>query len=140
VVEIDLDARVGLIAYGSSHAAMVEARDMLREQGIATSYCRLRALPASDEVTHFIERHQRVYVIEQNRDGQVAMLLRSSLPGALSDRLRSVAHYNGTPIAAENVIRPILGWEKSPSGPGWPTGDVERDNPKVPHAPELSPE
>ena len=140
VIDTDLNARIGLIAYGSSHAAMVEARDMLREQGVVTSYCRVRALPASDEVTHFIERHQRVYVIEQNRDGQVATLLRAALPGALADRIRSVPHYNGTPIAAENIIRPILGWEKSPSGPGWPTGDVERDNPNVPHSPELSPE
>jgi 2-oxoglutarate ferredoxin oxidoreductase subunit alpha len=140
VIEIDADARIGVIAYGSTHPAITEARDLLREQGVRTSYCRLRALPPPDEVSHFIEKHQRVYVIEQNRDGQVAALLRSSLPGALADRLRSVAHYNGTPIAAENIVRPILGWEKSPSGPGWPTGDVDRDNPKVPHEPELSPE
>ena len=69
-------AKVGLIAYGGTHWAMVEARDLLRDQGIATEYCRIRALPVSDEVAHFIERHQRVYVVEQNRDGQVASLLR----------------------------------------------------------------
>jgi 2-oxoglutarate/2-oxoacid ferredoxin oxidoreductase subunit alpha len=66
--------------------------------------------------------------------------LRSALPGALADRIRSVPHYNGTPIAAENIVRPILGWEKSPSGPGWPTGDVELDNPDVPHEQSPSPE
>ncbi len=91
-------------------------------------------MPVADEVTHFIERHQRVYVIEQNRDGQVAALLRSALPGALADRLHALRHYNGTPLAAENVVRPILGWEKSPHGPGWPTGDPDLDNPDVPHA------
>ncbi len=140
VIEGDKGAKVGLIAYGSTHPAITEARDVLRSEGVRTGYCRIRALPVADEVTHFIERHQRVYVIEQNRDGQIAALLRSSLPGALADRLRSVTHYNGTPIAAENIVRPILGWEKSPSGPGWPTGNVELDNPDVPHAPELSPE
>jgi 2-oxoglutarate ferredoxin oxidoreductase subunit alpha len=97
-------------------------------------------LPICDEVVHFIERHQRVYVVEQNRDAQVFALLRSMLPGALADRLRSIPHYNGTPIAAENIVRPILGWEKSPHGPGWPTGDVELDNPDVPHAPLPSAE
>jgi 2-oxoglutarate ferredoxin oxidoreductase subunit alpha len=140
VIEGDPTARVGLIAYGSTHPSMAEARDLLKAEGVRTEYCRLRALPPSDEVMHFIERHQRVYVVEQNRDGQVAALFRSILPGALADRLRSVPHYNGTPIAAENIVRPILGWEKNPSGPGWPTGDVELDNPDVPHAPEPSPE
>jgi 2-oxoglutarate ferredoxin oxidoreductase subunit alpha len=140
VIEGDPAAKVGLIAYGSTHPAITEARDLLRAEGVRTGYCRIRALPVADEVTRFIERHQRIYVVEQNRDGQIAALLRSSLPGALADRLRPVTHYNGTPIAAENIVRPILGWEKSPYGPGWPTGDVELDNPDVPHAPELSPE
>jgi 2-oxoglutarate ferredoxin oxidoreductase subunit alpha len=133
-------ARVGLLAYGSTHPAIVEARDLLRDQGLRSAYCRLRALPVSDDVIHFIERHERIYVVEQNRDGQVFALLRSALPGALADRLRSIPHYNGTPIAAENIVRPILGWEKSPYGPGWPTGDVELDNPDVPHENLPSPE
>ena len=140
VIEMDATARVGMITFGSTHAAAVEARDLLRSEGVRTSYCRLRALPPGDEVARFIEKHQRVYVVEQNRDGQVATLLRSALPGSLADRVRSVTHYNGTPIGADDLVRPILGWEKSPSGPGWPTGDVEIDNPDVPHAPEPSPE
>ena len=94
----------------------------------------------ADEVFNFVERHQRVYVIEQNRDGQVATLLRSSMRGSLADRLVSVTHYNGMPIAAENIVRPILSWEKHPSGPGWPTGNVERDNPAVPHDEQPSAE
>jgi 2-oxoglutarate/2-oxoacid ferredoxin oxidoreductase subunit alpha len=139
-IEGDVGAKVGLIAYGGTHWGMVEARDQLREQGIATEYCRVRALPVSDEVGHFVSRHERVYVIEQNRDGQLASILRATLSGSLADRLRSVCHYSGTPIAAANIVRPILGWEKSPSGPGWPTGNLDLDNPDVPHAPELSPE
>jgi 2-oxoglutarate/2-oxoacid ferredoxin oxidoreductase subunit alpha len=133
VIEGDPHTKVGLIAYGGTHCALVEARDQLRDEGIATSYCRIRALPVSDDVTHFIQRHLRVYVIEQNRDAQVTSLLKSNLSGALADRLIPITHYNGTPLAAENIVRPILSWEKSPSGPGWPTGDVEQDNPPVPH-------
>ncbi len=140
VIEGDTGAKVGIIAYGSSHPAIVEARDTLRDEGLSTGYCRLRALPVSDEVIHFIERHQRVYVVEQNRDGQIHTLLRSGISGSLADRLRSVTHYNGTPISAADIVRPVLGWEKSPTGPGWPTGDLNRDNPRVPHAPEPSAE
>jgi 2-oxoglutarate ferredoxin oxidoreductase subunit alpha len=131
VIDDVLGARVGLLAYGGTHWALVEARDQLRDEGIQTSYCRVRALPAADEVRHFIERHQRVYVIEQNRDAQVTSILKSTLNGALADRLIPITHYNGTPIAAENIVRPILGWEKHPSGPGWPTGNVELDNPPI---------
>jgi 2-oxoglutarate ferredoxin oxidoreductase subunit alpha len=131
---------VGVIAYGGTHWAIVEARDLLRDAGIATEYCRIRALPVADEVQHFIERHLRVYVVEQNRDAQVTTILKSTLSGALADRLVPITHYNGTPIAAENIVRPILAWEKHPSGPGWPTGNVERDNPPVPHDDQGSPE
>jgi 2-oxoglutarate ferredoxin oxidoreductase subunit alpha len=134
VNEGDVSSKVGLIAYGGTHWAVIEARDQLREQGIPTEYCRVRALPVSDEVSRFVARHERVYVIEQNRDGQLASILSATFPGSLSDRIRSVCHYNGTPIAVANIVRPILGWEKSPSGPGWPTGNVDLDNPDVPHA------
>jgi len=140
VIEGEFASRVGLIAYGSTDWAVVEARDLLREEGIETESCRIRALPIADEVSHFVERHQRVYVIEQNRDAQVTMLLRAHLSGALADRLVPIRHYNGIPIAAENIVRPILSWEKHPSGPGWPTGNVERDNPPVPHQEQPSPE
>jgi 2-oxoglutarate ferredoxin oxidoreductase subunit alpha len=133
IIEGDPGSNIGVIAYGSTHWAMVEGRDLLHDEGIATEYCRIRALPVADEVEHFIQRHLRVYVVEQNRDAQVTTILKSSIGGALSDRLVPITHYNGTPIAAENIVRPILGWEKSPSGPGWPTGDVDRDNPRVAH-------
>ncbi len=140
IIEGEVSADVGLLAYGSTHAAMAEARDQLAEQGIATAYCRIRALPVAADVVHFIERCQRVYVIEQNHDAQVTMLLKTTLRGTLADRLIPVTHYNGMPISAENIVRPILGWEKHPSGPGWPTGDVERDNPLTPHVEQPSPE
>jgi 2-oxoglutarate ferredoxin oxidoreductase subunit alpha len=113
VIEADPKARIGLIAYGSTQPAMVEARDLLREQGVPTAYLRLRALPASDEVAAFVAKYDRVYVVEQNRDGQVCALLRSTLAGHLDDLLVSVTHYNGTPIAAENIVKPVLDWERT---------------------------
>jgi 2-oxoglutarate ferredoxin oxidoreductase subunit alpha len=119
VIEEDAGAKVGLIAYGSSHWALVEARDRLRDRGFPTGYCRLRALPPDCRaVSEFIERNHRVYVIEQNRDAQVYRLLRSQLNDSLADRLFSVTHYNGTPIAAENLVKPILNWEKTFADPG----------------------
>ena len=118
VIETPAAARVGVIAYGSTHPSMIEARDMLAEQGLPTGYCRLRALPPSDEVAHFVAKYDRVYVVEQNRDGQVCTLLRGSLEGTLDDRLVSVTHYNGTPISAENITHPILDWERNFSDHG----------------------
>jgi 2-oxoglutarate/2-oxoacid ferredoxin oxidoreductase subunit alpha len=128
VVEMTPGAKVGLLAYGSTHAALVEASDTLRESGIPASYCRLRALPPGDEVSAFIAKHDRVYVVEQNRDGQVCSLLRSSLEGVLDDRLVSVTHYNGTPIAAENISAPIMDWERTFSDHGALTNDSRAED------------
>ena len=73
-------ARIGLIAYGTSHWAVVESRDQLSDEGgLPTSYLRLRGYPFPDSVAAFIEAHDRVYVIEQNRDAQMLALLRHGL-------------------------------------------------------------
>ncbi len=71
-------------------------------------YLRVRALPPSHEIAAFIERHERVYVIEQNRDGQLHAILRSELPIAAVERLRSIRHYNGVPIDASCIVQPLL--------------------------------
>jgi 2-oxoglutarate ferredoxin oxidoreductase subunit alpha len=131
VIDDQVGARAGVLAYGGTHWSVVEARDLLREAGVPTSYCRLRALPISDEVIRFIELLERVYVVEQNRDAQVTMILKSALSGDLADRLIPITHYNGTPIAAENIVRPILACEKNRSRPGWSGGDGEADNSPV---------
>lgn len=109
----DAGHAVGLIAFGSTHHAVVEARDQLAEAEVATDYCRVRALPLRAEVEAFVERHERVYVVEQNRDGQLWQLLRSELPGRLSDRLRSIRHYNGVPIDAAAISEPVLAAERA---------------------------
>ncbi len=102
--------KVGLIAFGSTHAAVVEARD-----AVAVDYMRVRALPLSDEVAAFVSRHERVYVVEQNRDGQLFDLIRLALPAELVDRVRSIRHYNGQPIPAAAIIEPLMEREAVPA-------------------------
>ena len=105
-------ARIGLIAYGTSHWAMVESRDQLRDEGgLETSYLRLRAYPFPDAVAEFIAAHDRVYVVEQNRDAQMLTLLRMDYPPALAEKLRSVLHYNGLPIDARSITDGVLSQE-----------------------------
>jgi 2-oxoglutarate ferredoxin oxidoreductase subunit alpha len=110
VVEEVEGAEVGLIAFGSTHWAMIEARDQLRAAGIPTSYLLLRALPFTPELARFVARHPRAYVVEQNRDGQMAGLIRLELPEQAA-KLRSVRHYNGMPIDANFVSEAILAAE-----------------------------
>jgi len=105
-------ATVGIIAFGSTHWAILETRDQLKAAGVTTSYLRLRAYPFSDAVAKYIARHDRVYVVEQNRDGQMLSLLRMDLDPALSTKLRSVRHYSGLPIDARSVTDSILAQEK----------------------------
>ena len=100
---------LGIISYGTSHWAVVECRDQLaREFGVETDYCRIRAFPFSDDVTAFVRRHRRVYLVEQNRDAQLASLLRLTLSGEDCGRLRSVLHYDGLPIDARSVTDAIM--------------------------------
>lgn len=106
---------VGIIAYGTTHHAVVEARDILREDGMEIDYLRVRALPLSQDVAAFIQRHERVYVIEQNRDGQLYGIMRAELPAHLLGRLHSIRHYNGVPIDARAVVDPLLANERQPA-------------------------
>jgi len=75
----------------------------------------VRALPLSPEVATFIARHKRVYVVEQNRDGQLFNILRGELPDHLISHITSVRHYNGVPIDAYAVLDPILTAERPPA-------------------------
>ena len=114
---IDESARsaVGLIAFGSTHAAVIEARETLAAAGKPVDYLRLRALPLSDEVAAFVARHDRVYIVEQNRDGQVYDLVRLALPANLVERVHSIRHYNGQPIPAVAITEPLQQMEAVPA-------------------------
>ena len=115
VLDESSKSSVGLIAFGSTHAAVVEAREALAAAGSPVDYLRLRALPLSDEVTAFVRRHERVYVIEQNRDGQVYDIVRLALPPELVGRVHSIRHYNGQPIPAAAIIEPLQQAEAVPA-------------------------
>ncbi|HEY1976659.1 MAG TPA: 2-oxoacid:acceptor oxidoreductase subunit alpha [Candidatus Baltobacteraceae bacterium] len=106
---------VGILAYGTTHHAIVEARDKLEDAGLEVDYMRVRALPLAPDVAAFVKRHERVYVIEQNRDGQLYGILRTELPPHLIGRLQSICHYNGVPIDAHAIFDPILEAERQPA-------------------------
>lgn len=104
VVENGASSRVGIIAYGSSDVAVQEARHELNKQHeLATNYLRLRAIPFTDQVKSFIGENDVIYVVEQNRDAQVANLLKTEYP-EYATRFRSVLHYNGMPIDANTIV------------------------------------
>jgi len=103
VVERAPGATTGILGFGSSHWAIVEARDVLAEDGLKTNYLLLKAYPFTKEVRSFIEACDRVYVVEQNRDGQMKSLLTMEYPD-LAMKLRSILHYDGLSIDAESIV------------------------------------
>jgi 2-oxoglutarate ferredoxin oxidoreductase subunit alpha len=103
VVDTAPGASLGIIAYGSSDMAVKEARTLLSERRMPTDYLRLRAMPIGEEVRDFVRTHRLVCVVEQNRDAQVASILRLEMPERASV-IRSVLHYSGLPIDAQSVI------------------------------------
>ncbi|MFZ0314176.1 MAG: 2-oxoacid:acceptor oxidoreductase subunit alpha [Candidatus Korobacteraceae bacterium] len=103
---------IGIIAYGTSHHALVETLDQLQaEYGVKADYLRLRAYPFTRETHEFIAAHKRVYIVDQNRDAQMLELLKLDI--AIPDivKLRSVRHYNGLPIDARSVTDEIISQE-----------------------------
>ena len=112
VVEKNPKAKIGFIGYGTSHYATEESRDQLREEtNVETSYFRLRAYPFTDDLAAFIDAHDRLYVIEQNRDAQLLQLMKLELSPARQMKLRSVLHYNGLPIDARSITDDVLAQE-----------------------------
>jgi 2-oxoglutarate ferredoxin oxidoreductase subunit alpha len=98
--------RLGIVAFGSSDGAVIEARDRLAEHGVHTDYLRLRAFPFGQEVTDFLDQHDTVFVVEQNRDAQMKSLLLLET-GNAAGKLVSILHYNGMPIPSECVVNGI---------------------------------
>jgi len=99
-------AKIGFIAYGSTDFALRESLDLIKSRyGIEADYLRLKAYPFAASVKEFVERHERVYVVEQNRDGQMASLLKLDLPARLATKFSSILHYNGWPVDAESITR-----------------------------------
>ena len=111
-VVIEGDGRVGVLAYGTTHWAVVESRDQLRhEAGLDTRYLRLRAFPFTQEVWDFVDGCDRVYVVEQNRDAQMLSLLKLKATPERVAKLRSIVYYGGLPIDGRTVTTALLAQE-----------------------------
>jgi len=105
-------SKIGIIAYGTSHWAILESRDQLRQEyNLETDYLRLKAYPFTREVHEFIEKHDRVYIVEQNRDAQMASLIKLDIKPELITRLRSIAHIHGLPLDARSVTDELMTME-----------------------------
>ena len=112
VKHIEAGSKVGSIAYGTSHWALLESCDQLREEfHVTADYLRIRAYPFNHDVHEFVKNHDRVYIVEQNRDGQMLSLLKLDLSPEQVVKLRSVRHYNGLPIDARSVTDEIISQE-----------------------------
>jgi 2-oxoglutarate ferredoxin oxidoreductase subunit alpha len=112
VLKEEKGAKVGVIAFGSSDPAMLESQQQLKnEHNLPVDYLRIRAIPFTKEVRQFVESHDRVYVVEQNRDAQLRDMLRLEMP-ELAMKLRSVRHFDGLPLDANSVTDAIKQQEK----------------------------
>ena len=99
---------VGIIYMGSMENTIQEIDDMIEQTGLKVSQCRIRAMPIHPDVESFIERHERVIVLEINRDGQLYGVLRKELPNDLASRISSVAYSDGMPPRARIYADMIL--------------------------------
>ncbi|HOV05839.1 MAG TPA: 2-oxoacid:acceptor oxidoreductase subunit alpha [Anaerolineaceae bacterium] len=111
VVDTMADAEIGIIASGSVDSAVIEARDLLLEEGKATDYLRIRGIPFSEEVKKFIDQHRVTYVVEVNRDGQLSQLLTMDFP-EVAFKLRKVAQMDGLPLPAKWIVDEIKSYEE----------------------------
>ena len=97
-------SKIGFLAYGTTDFALRESLDQIKkEYGQEVDYMRIRAYPFAHEIHDFVASHERVYVVEQDRDAQLASLLKLDLPAEQVMKLRSILHFNGLPVDARTI-------------------------------------
>jgi 2-oxoglutarate ferredoxin oxidoreductase subunit alpha len=101
------NATAGIISYGSNDPAVIEALDRLREKDVNVAYQRIRALPFSAEVGEFLAKYERIYVVENNYNGQMAQLLRMEYP-AYATRIVALANCDGLPLTARWITEAVV--------------------------------
>lgn len=111
IVDFDETKRIGIITFGTNEPAIMEARDRLSAAGIQTNYLRVRALPLAERVSEFIAQHDRVYVIENNYDGQLNQIIRMEHPEDIRHVI-SLPLGDGLPMTAGWVANKIMEQEK----------------------------
>ena len=107
VIESGTDNELGIVTLGSGDAPVHEAIARLGAQGVKLDYMRVRGFPFGDEVQQFLDAHQLNFIVEQNRDAQLRALLTLET-GVAKNRMRSILHYNGMPLAANYVIDGVM--------------------------------
>lgn len=100
-------APIGIVTIGGCRRAVLEARHLLAGVGVATDVLRVRAFPFHPSVREFIDAHERVFVVEQNRDAQLRSLLAIETEVPIQ-RLESIRFYGGQPLSAPPVVERIL--------------------------------
>jgi len=105
-------SKIGFLAFGTTDFALRESLEQIKnEHGQSPDYMRVRAYPFSHEIHDFVASHERVYVVEQNRDAQLQSLLKLDLPAEQVTKLRSILHYNGLPIDARTITEEFVAKE-----------------------------
>jgi 2-oxoglutarate ferredoxin oxidoreductase subunit alpha len=100
------ESSMGIIYFGSTDCSMQEALDVLEDQNLKIDAMRIRAFPFNLEVWEFIEDHDLLFIVEQNRDGQMRTLIMAE-GGIIPDKLVSILCFDGQPITAEHIINKI---------------------------------
>jgi 2-oxoglutarate/2-oxoacid ferredoxin oxidoreductase subunit alpha len=106
IIQKEPAAAFGIVAFGSTDLAILEARDSLKNKGISTNYARIRALPFNKDVQDFIEQNSLIYVVEINRDGQMCQLLQMTYPEN-AGKFVKICHADGMPLTAEWICKTI---------------------------------
>jgi 2-oxoglutarate ferredoxin oxidoreductase subunit alpha len=107
IIERERGVKTGIICYGSSFEPVREARDRLKARGLRTNHMLIRALPLTSEVRDFLAEHDTIYFVEQNRDGQMAAIIKDDWP-ELGAKIVSVLIYNGLPATPLEVVNQIF--------------------------------
>ncbi len=111
VVRMASGAKISIISYGSTTDAINEAMEALADKGFQIDHLRMRSLPVALEVKEFVRAHERNYVIELNRDGQLHQSLQLEIPDC-SMKLISLSHLDGLPLTADWVEQQVMAKEE----------------------------
>ena len=104
VIESDEKTSLAFVTFGNNEKALKEVCHILREQGTKSNYMRIRAFPFSDKVEEFLKNHNNIFVVEQNREGQLKQLLSSEFPLEHA-KMESITQYDGRPFFTKNIIQ-----------------------------------
>ena len=111
IIETHEGVKTGVICFGSSYEPVREARDRLKASGLKTNHLLLKALPLTKESKEFLAAHDVVYLVEQNRDAQMASIFKDEWP-ELSAKIVSILIYDGLPVTTLQVVKQIQQHQK----------------------------